>query len=182
MYKKLEEYIQNNENKIIAIDGPSGSGKSTLSKYLEDTYDCMVFHTDDYFLSKEQKTESRLNEAGGNLDYERLEKEIFLHLDDQEITSHYFNCMTNQLEIREPREKKSIIVVEGVYSLHPRFQKYYDLKVFLDLDKEKQFQRIEERSGKVMLKRFQEEWIPLEDFYFEQFRIRDISDFYFKIQ
>lgn len=176
--KELFEYIKSNKSKVIAIDGPSGAGKSSLSLILEEEYDCLVFHTDDYFLSKEKKTVERLNEPGGNLDYERLEQEVLLNLNNEEIQSNFFNCMTNELEIREPKKKKSIIVIEGVYSLHPNLVKYYDKKVFLDIDKTTQLIRVELRSGAKMLRRFINEWIPLEDKYFDYFNIRSNVDIY----
>ncbi len=174
--RQLEEYILNNKFKVIAIDGPSGSGKSSLAKILEDKYDCLVFHTDDYFLHPSRKTFERLNEPGGNLDYERMLLEIFSNLDKELITSNHFNCMTNIIENREPFLKKNMIVIEGVYSLHPLFQKFYDYKVYLDVSKEVQLNRILERSGADMLKRFKEEWIPLENKYFEVLNIKDIVD------
>lgn len=168
---QLEEYIINNQNKVIALDGPSGSGKSTFAAYLEEHYDVLVFHTDDYFLPKERKTLARLNEPGGNLDYERMEDEIFRHLKEKEITSYAFNCQTEKLEVRPPFKRKSIILIEGVYSMHPNFQKYYDLCVFCNIDRETQLNRILKRSNAFMLNRFKTEWIPLEDKYFEEYSI-----------
>jgi uridine kinase len=163
----LIEYIENSENAVIAIDGPSGSGKTTFSKNLEEKYDCLVFHTDDYFLHPTLKTTKRLEEPGGNLDYERLEQEILKNLSKEVITSNHFNCMTNELEYKNPVKRKKIVVIEGVYSMHPHFLKYYDYMVFFDIDREKQLQRILARNGEKMLQRFIDEWIPLEDKHFD---------------
>lgn len=178
--EKLVEYIEQNSNKIIGLDGPSGAGKSTIAAFLEKEYDVLVFHTDDYFLPSERKTIERMSEPGGNLDYERMEEEIFQHLTQEYIQSNSFNCQTNVLEINKPVKKKRIILIEGVYSLHPKFQKYYDLKVFLDIDKEEQYNRILKRSGAFMLERFQKEWIPLEDHYFEENKVREIVNLFIK--
>ena len=82
------------------------------------------------------------------------------------------------MEIRKPKKKKSIIIIEGVYSLHPNLVKYYDKKVFLDIDRTSQLIRIELRSGADMLKRFVTEWIPLEDTYFDHFDLRNNVDIY----
>ena len=177
---KLIDYIKNNNNKVIGLDGPSGAGKSTIALYLEENYDVLVFHTDDYFLPLERKTKKRLEQPGGNLDYERMEKEIFENLDKDLIYSNKFNCKTNQLEEQSPIKRKSIVLIEGVYSLHPRFQKYYDLKVFLEIDKEEQLKRIAKRSGDEMLKRFIEEWIPLEDSYFADLNIEESVNLFMK--
>ena len=52
--------------------------------------------------------------------------------------------------------------------MHPYLINDYDLTVFLQIDKAKQRKRIMERNGAIMLERFVNEWIPLEDKYFEE--------------
>ena len=94
----IEAFLKKHKKLVIAIDGPSGAGKSTLSAKLEEEFNALVLHTDDYFLHPSRKTSVRLSEPGGNLDYERMEKEIFSHINDEYIPSHNFNCMTNELE------------------------------------------------------------------------------------
>ena len=161
---------------VIAIDGPSGSGKSTLAKYLQEQYDTMLFHTDDYFLPATRKTEERLEEPGGNLDYERMLEEIFKHIDDPFVTSHKYNCQIEALEVRSTEQRKPIILIEGVYSMHPLFQPYYDVMIYLSVDRQTQLNRILERSNERLLERFKQEWIPLEDRYFEAFSIPETAD------
>lgn len=167
--------LKNQVPMIIAIDGPSGSGKSTFSALLEAEYDVLVFHTDDYFLPVERKTPTRLEEPGGNLDYERMHKEIFEHLDDGFISSHHYNCQVEALEIRNPVMRKPVVVIEGVYSMHPLFQPYYDVMIYLSIDRETQLKRILERSNDKVLQRFISEWIPLEDQYFEEFNMSEVA-------
>jgi len=174
--QELKKYIVTNKNKVIAIDGPSGAGKSTLSKQLKEEFSCVVFHTDDYFLPSHRKTEDRLNEPGGNLDYERMEEEIFSKINQDFITSNPYNCQTNILENGIPKKRSSIIIIEGVYSMHPRFQKYIDFSVFLHVNRETQLSRILARSNDFMLQRFMKEWIPLEDTYFLQCNIKNTVD------
>ena len=60
----------------VAIDGSSGSGKSTFASLLAGVYDCNVFHTDHFFLTPAMRTAERLNETGGNFDYERFREEV----------------------------------------------------------------------------------------------------------
>lgn len=163
---------------ILAIDGPSGSGKTTIANELADRFHATLVRTDDYFLPAVRKTPERLAEPGGNLDYERMEDEIFHRLNDVAIVSRHFNCMTEALEQRDPIKRQPIVIVEGVYSMHPRFQKYYDVTLFLDVDPHEQLRRIEMRSGTSMLERFKREWIPLENQYFAFFAIRDLVDIY----
>lgn len=178
--KQLEQYIQENSNIVIGIDGPSGSGKSTLAEYLEKKYDVTVFHVDDYFLPASKKTAGRLSEPGGNFDYDRMEKEIFHHINDLEITSNKYNCKTGLFEERNPVKRNSVIVIEGVYSLHPKFKPYYDFTVFLDIDRDLQHDRILKRSNNEMLQRFIKEFIPLEDLYFNDTELREKVDLFIK--
>lgn len=176
----LKDILQRNQDVVIAIDGPSGSGKSTLASFLEERYDCLVFHTDDYFLDPSFKTTKRLQEPGGNVDYERMILEIFNHIQDTSIPSHHFNCQTNQLEVRPYFTKKPVIIIEGVYSMHPLFQPYIDYSIFMDIDRETQYDRILKRSNPKMLERFKNEWIPLEDLYFTSFDIKNTVDLVLK--
>lgn len=180
MLRDLENYIKENENKVIAIEGPSGTGKSTLSEYLESHYDVVVIHMDDYFLPPERKTEKRLSEPGGNVDYERLEKEVFLSSSNNFVISNHFNCQTNVLEKRDPMKKKRHIIIEGVYSMHPRFKQYIDYSVFMEIPREEQLKRILERSGAKMLERFKNEWIPLEDQFYEYYKVKEVADLVLK--
>ena len=70
---------------LIAIDGMCGSGKTTLGQLLQSVYDCNLFHMDDFFLRPEQRTPERMAQVGGNVDYERFQKEILNHICQQEM-------------------------------------------------------------------------------------------------
>ena len=51
----------------------------------------------------------------------------------------------------------------------------YTLRVFVEISPEKQLARIKERNPD-KLQRFVEEWIPMENRYFEEFEISDKCD------
>ena len=70
---------------------------------------------------------------------------------------------------------KKLNIVEGTYSHHPYFGNPCDLKILLTVDEETQRQRILERPS-FLHKRFFEEWIPMENQYFEVFGISDQSE------
>lgn len=174
----LHELIKSKQHKdrvVIAIDGPSGSGKSTLSAVLEEKYDALVIHVDDYFLPKEMKTEERLNEIGGNFHYERFIEEVINNIDKEVIPYNKFNCMNETITNNEVKSKP-IIVIEGCYSLHILLRDFYDIKVFTNVDRDTQLKRIEKRSGKTMLQRFIKEWIPLENQYFKGQNVMGVAD------
>ncbi len=158
---------------LVVIDGMCGSGKSTLGEALRQRYDCNLFHMDDFFLQPNQKTQERLAEPGGNVDYERFAQEVLAHLQEQcSYTYRVFDCSTQAMGRRVQVEPKRLNIVEGAYSVHPYFQDKYDLAFFLEVDSEEQLKRLEKRNGAERLKRFVSEWIPKEIAYFEAFDIR----------
>lgn len=174
---RIDNLLAEGKEITIAIDGNSGSGKSTLAHDLSKIYDCNVFHMDDFFLRPEQKTVKRIQEVGGNVDYERFKHEVLDKLKkNQEFKYQIYDCSQGRLTDYIKVSPKGLNIVEGVYSMHPTLRHYYDLKIFLCIDTETQSQRILERSGKYMLQRFLNEWIPLENEYFSKMRISEICD------
>lgn len=161
-------------NAIIAIEGGSASGKTTLSQMLSQIYDCNVFHMDDYFLRPEQRTAERLAEVGGNIDRERFAKEILLPLKEKRTVEYRpYDCGTQSLLPPVTALPKRLTVIEGVYSMHPAFEGYYDTSVFLDIDPDYQRARISVRNSPDLAARFFAEWIPLEAKYFSGAKIRE---------
>lgn len=177
LFNNIDELISQSNPVFIAIEGNSGGGKSTLAKLINSIYDCNLFHMDDYFLRPEQKTENRLIEVGGNIDYERFNMEVINGLkSNSEFTYQVYNCKTLKLDEVHTVEPKILNIIEGVYSMHPTFVDIYDLKIFLDIDGKTQIERILNRSGEFMLNRFINQWIPMENGYFNKMNIRDKCD------
>ena len=170
-------------NVILVMEGGSASGKSTLADALKEVYGCTVLHADDYFLRPEQRTPERLAEVGGNFDRERFVEEIVQPLrQGQPVTYRRFDCMTQALGKPITVQKTELTVVEGVYSLHPSFGKYYDLAIFLDIAPDIQKKRIGVRNSPRLANRFFTEWIPMENAYFEATRIKERVDMVVKIK
>lgn len=168
--------IQNNERTIICIEGPCASGKTTFAKILHELFSLTVFHMDDYFLQPFQRVPERLEEIGGNVDYERVKKEIFDSWTKKEdIVYQRYNCQTLKLEEPIHTPYKDIMVVEGSYSCHPYFKEFDTKKIWIDLDAEEQIGRLEKRS-KNLLDRFIKEWIPKENAYFKKYEIKSTCD------
>ena len=156
---------------VVAIDGKCTSGKTTLASKLAEIYDCNVFHMDDFFLRPEQRTPERFAEVGGNVDYERFQEEVLLPLQSGKAFSYRpFDCSTFTLAAPVAVAPKRLNIIEGTYSHHPYFGNPYDLKILLTVDEETQQQRILERPS-FLHKRFFEEWIPMENRYFDGFAI-----------
>lgn len=157
---------------LVAVDGKSGSGKSTAGELIRELYGCNLFHMDDFFLRPEQRTKERFEEAGGNVDYERFYSEVLLHVKAGEDFSYRrYDCCSQQLQAPVHVKAARLNLIEGVYSQHPYFGGIYDLRYFFTISEQEQKERILKRNGPLMLKRFLEEWIPLENAYFVKYGI-----------
>ena len=175
--REIDRLLQNSTKELllVAIDGKCASGKTTLSCYLQERYDCNLFHMDDFFLRIEQRTPARLQEVGGNVDYERFKEQVLNPLlNKDKIDYRRFSCKTGKIaEKSESITPKRLNVIEGSYSMHPYFGNIYDLHIFTEIDGQTQIANIVKRNGDAT--RFLEEWIPKENAYFEEFHIREKS-------
>ncbi len=177
--EKLINLIKEKQDRplVIGIDGRCGSGKTTLSNYLKSILDCEIIRMDHFFLQTFQRTDNRLKEIGGNFDYERFISEVKNPIKNRKDLSYQvFNCYTMSLEERINININKIIVIEGTYSLHPLIEDIYDIKVFVNINKDEQIKRIKKRDGEVLLQRFISEWIPKEEEYFKAYNILDKVD------
>ena len=164
--QQVDGLLAGNELVLVAIDGPCTSGKTTLAAQLARSYDCNVFHMDDFFLRPEQRTPERFAQIGGNVDYERFLEEVLLPLKaGKPFSYHPFDCSTFALGEAVRVSPKKLNIIEGTYSHHPYFGDPYDLKLVLHVDEATQHQRILQRPA-FLHKRFFEEWIPMENRYF----------------
>ena len=164
---------------IVAIDGNCTAGKTTLANQLAEIYDCNVLHMDDFFLRPEQRTPERFAEVGGNVDYERFNEEVLFPMKSGKSFSYRpFDCSTFQLTVPVAVMPKKLNIIEGTYSLHPYFGEVYDLEVFLSITPKLQRERILQRPA-FLHKRFFEEWIPMEQHYFDGLHIPDKCDLFF---
>lgn len=162
---------------IIAIDGRAASGKSTMARQLKDLLDADVIRMDDFFLPAALRTPGRLEEPGGNVHYERFEQEVLAYLSlPQRFSYRQFDCGRMDYGGERVIGDKRIRIVEGSYSLHPRFGRYADLAIFSDVEPQEQMRRIGIRDGQEKARMFQERWIPLEEKYFAHCRIRERCD------
>lgn len=165
-----KEYI------IVAIDGSCASGKTTLASKLAECFDCNLFHADDFFLTPELRTPERLSEIGGNIDYERLLNEVITPLLNRENFSYRpYDCSSRALSVPISVNLKPINIIEGSYSLHPRLAHAYDLKILLTVSDHERRKRILCRPPHLH-DRFFNEWIPMEQRYFEETKVAQRCD------
>jgi len=168
----IGDLLKKNSRVIVAIDGMSAAGKTTLAGELSKEFDCNIFHMDDFFLTEELRTPSRLSEVGGNVDYLRFKTEVADKLPGGDpFTYRIYDCKRGEFSKTVYVKPKGLSIVEGAYSLHPTFSQIFDYKILMKIDSRLQKQRIAERNGEFMLSRFLNEWIPKENEYLERFNI-----------
>lgn len=179
--RQIQDWEKDKEFPIIAIDGRCAAGKSTLASYIKKEFSCNVIHMDDFFLHARNQTSERLAEPGGNIDYERFQKEVITSLKTGEDFSYKkFSCIRQDYCGEEIIKGNCMTVVEGAYACHTIFGKYYDYSIFLDIDSEEQYRRLKGRNG-MKVKQFVEKWIPLEERYIEYFDIENVADVTFRL-
>ncbi len=161
---------------LLAIDGMAAAGKSSLGALLQQVYGCNLLHCDDFFLQEFQRSAQRLQEAGGNIDYERLAPVMAAAGLGLELCFQPYDCQSAELLEERRLAPSPLTVLEGAYALHPQLAAPYDIRVFMMLNAAEQERRIQKRNGEVMAKRFTNEWIPMENRYFRSFAIREGCD------
>ena len=176
---KIKEKISalNEKDRIlIAIDGSCTAGKSTLASMLARDLDCNLFHMDDFFLRPAQRTQLRLSEIGGNVDYERFYETVLLPLKaGGSFDYRPYDCGTGKLKGPVAISPKRINIIEGSYSCHPYFKDPYDIRIFLKISPQIRLERIRQRPA-FLQQRFLKEWIPMEQAYFAAFAIEEKAD------
>ncbi|MBE5801764.1 MAG: hypothetical protein E7319_05685 [Clostridiales bacterium] len=172
--REIDARIAGQGHALCVMDGQCGAGKTTLAEALAARYGAPVIHMDDFFLPYEMRTPERLAQPGGNVHYERFEAQVLEALQSGACFSYQrFDCATGEMLDRYC-PWAALRVVEGSYSLHPRFQKaWVDMNavtVFLTVDEREQLRRIALRAPE-KLPQFESRWIPLEKSYFQAYDI-----------
>lgn len=160
---QLQHYLDNiKEFSIIALEGKCASGKSTISNNLKNV---TIIDVDEFFLRQELKTKERLEEIGGNIDYDLYEQCLKTIKPNSTITYTIFDCQTQTYKQKTIEIKDKVLLV-GVYSYHHKVRKYIDKLAYLLINKDTQLQRLKQRK---MYLRFINEWVPMEEKYYNSF-------------
>lgn len=187
LYSRAKENSTNGRPFLAAIDGPCASGKTVLSSKLKDHLETVyylsveVIELDHFFLPPELRCEARFAEPGGNIHYERFQQEVIKPLLAHERSVYrIFDCSIMNYAGKKTIGRCDIVLIEGVYSHHPLWRDELDHRIFCHADLDIRLQRIEKRDGQQKLRRFINEWIPMEDKYFESFDVKKMSDIMFQ--
>lgn len=168
---------------LVAIDGRCAAGKTTLASILADHFSCDAVHMDDFFLQPNQRTQERLAEPGGNVDYERVEAEVLQPVKlGQGIVYRRFDCSRMALGEEIAVRPGKLLIVEGAYSCHPRLRDYFDLRIFVSIDAKTQMERIISRNGIERAQIFRDRWIPMEENYIRACRVSECCQMHFDVK
>lgn len=178
---KITSFLKNKGSVVIAIDGMSGSGKTTYARELSKKFAARLIHMDDFFLPESLRNKDRLQEVGGNVHYERIKEEVIDRL-KQDIEYSPFDCKTMSFLETIKLPYNVVTIIEGAYSLHPKFNKYYDISIYMGIDEELQKKRLIKRGGTKYYQNFKNKWIPLENQYLSIFRISEKTDYRIEIK
>ncbi|NLC67359.1 MAG: hypothetical protein GX754_00935 [Clostridiaceae bacterium] len=179
VFCRIDSLLRTRDRVNVAIDGNCCAGKSTLAGLIGNVYgcNCNIFCMDDFFLPRELKTKERLDEPGGNVDYERFREEVIGGINrGREFQYRKYDCRSGTFNEIVKVTPGKLNIIEGSYSMHPALVENYDLKIFLGIDEEEQRRRVLERNGPGMYEMFVQLWIPLENRYFSGLGIREQSD------
>ena len=174
MTNNLENAINliTKDMKIIAIDGRAAAGKTTLAAELAEHFGADVVQIDDFFLPPNLRTAERLAQAGGNLDYDRFIEEVITPIKAKKKFSYKkFSCKLMDFNGKKEINPENLIIIEGAYSTHNKFEDIFDLKIFLDIEKPLQKERIIARNGIDGYENFATRWIPMEEKYITAFSV-----------
>ena len=176
LFAKIDTAMTKNPQTIVAIDGDAAAGKSTLAGMLKEVYDCNILPMDHFFLRPSQRTENRLAQPGGNVDYERFKKEVLEPtLAQKPFAYRPFDCRTWDFADEIAVTPSKLTIVEGSYAMHPELAAAYHITTFMKLDAQEQLRRILQRNGPEMAQKFKDIWIPMEKRYHTAFAVENNS-------
>lgn len=164
---------------LFGLDGPACAGKSTLASMVSQDLNLPTIPMDHFFLRPSQRTKDRLEETGGYIDYERFIDQVLHPLSlGKTFTYQIYDCQTQSLRpgpLLDPSAYPAFLI-EGVYALHPCFRPYFHRTYFLDIPRDLQIRRLQERETPASYKRFLTDFLPRERAYFDVFAISSHAD------
>ncbi len=163
----IDRRLKEQERVAVALEGGAASGKTTLAAQLSAHYGAPVIAMDDFFLPPALRTPERYSLPGGNIDFERFNAQVAAPLREGRAFSYpVYDCHADRMAGEKRVPLCPLVLVEGVYSLHPAYRDIYGLRLFLRTAPETQDARLRAR-GEEMYRRFQALWLPLEKRYFD---------------
>jgi uridine kinase len=177
---RINEIISNKLFCLVAIDGCGGSGKSTLAELIvSSNAGGQIIHMDAFYKPSTERLQQDISikEPGADYDIPRLKHDVIsLIHNGEEARYQRYDWVEDKLAEWHTVEPKGLIIVEGVYSISDQLHNMYDIKIFVDCNRELRLRRGLERDGENALD-FWKNWMIEEDKYLLEQKPRDKSDF-----
>ncbi len=172
LLEKIKLTPKKHKTMLIGVDGVGGAGKTTLSEYIKSNLDDVtIVQLDDFYLPEL-----------GRANRERVLQQVFIPL-EKNTTANYqiYDWVNDSHEKIVSINPGGIVVVEGVYALHPDFANRYDFMVWINCPQEIGFKRGIERDkirdGVDNSDKWLNIWMPKEKEYVESKNPQQYADY-----
>ena len=177
---KINETLSVKSFCLVAIDGCGGSGKSTLAEHIVSRYvGGQIIHMDDFYKPSNERLQLEISkkEPGADYDIIRLKQGVIIPIiSGMEARYQRYDWDMDKLVEWHTVEPNGLIIVEGVYSISDQLHNKYDIKIFVECNRELRLNRGLVRDGENALD-FWEHWMIGEDKYLQEQKPRERSDF-----
>jgi uridine kinase len=146
---------------IIAIDGITGSGKSSFATNLKaflnnEGIESFVVHLDNFHNNKQIRYQEGRNSPRGYFNHafniDGIMKNLLHPFKNESKFKEKIHDLETDQELNSPWitiKEKSVLIVEGSFSLREELNQYYDLKIYLNVTKEQSLRRLLKRDQKL---------------------------------
>ncbi len=173
LMEQLDELCRTYHAFVIAIDGMAQAGKTLLADHLAEQYGAVVIRTEDFLLPQKERPMGWEERPGEEMDFDRFGEEIVTpFLEKRPIVYTRVHPVTGEPLARLALPEGQMYVVEGLYATHPLIPDFYDLRIFCEVDKETQRQRLSEGGHSPVTG----EGLERQRVYFETYMTKELSD------
>lgn len=162
---------------LVGIDGCGGSGKTTVAKGLAAVLPhTQLVHVDDFYLPRSQRFQGPIDsrEVGADFDLARLRREVLEPLRSSQVAVyHRYDWQTDEVLTEATCVSGPVVIVEGVYALSGALFEFFNFTIWVDCPRERRVTRGLLRDGDAARQRWEEDWMPGEDKYEHEQRVRD---------
>lgn len=158
--------VENPEKRImIGICGESASGKTTICEHIKQTVDkyklpVEIISTDNYFndiseLIKEYGGFDKFLESGYDLDApsnfmtDQLKEDMKMLAEGHDVMTPQYLINGSGVNVPKslPAKSQKIIVVEGLAAMYDNVYDLFDIKIYIDIDRQEQEERFLARAA-----------------------------------
>ncbi len=165
---------------LIGIDGCGGSGKSRLARTLASAFShATIVEMDDFYLPSSLRKDKEFipGQIGPLFDWRRLKNQVLVPLSQNSRAKYQrYDWNSDSLAEWHTISPEELVIIEGVYSTRRELADFYDFRIWVECPREVRLARGIARDGEGMRKRWESEWMPMEDTYVEGHRPHEAAD------